>query len=388
MRQVSVIGVGHIRVGEYWERSLRHLAHDALMAALQEAGVQRVDALVVGNTLAQLLAGQGHLGALVADFVGLRGVEAVHVEAADASGAAAFRWGYMAVAGGLVDVVAVVGVEQMSERTAEEVTEAHTSVLDQEYEAIFGVTPNAVQAMLMRRYMHEFNVPREAFAAFPINAHHNAVGNPNAMFRRAISHQVYAKAPPTADPLNMFDISPVCDGAAAVVLCPTDQVHTYMRNKVQPVRVVASAVATDAPAVHDRKDPLFLEAAYLSSHAAYTQANITPHDVDLFELHDSTSIMAALSLEACGFAARGQAVYLAQDGEISTEGRIPISTMGGLKARGNPLGATGLYQIVEVVHQLRGGAGSCQVRNARIGMAQNLGGTGATAVTHILRAEE
>jgi len=388
MRDVSVIGIGQIRVSEYWERSLRHLAHDALIAALHEAGVERVDAVVVGNTLAQQLTGQGHLGALVADFVGLRGVEAVHVDAADASGAAAFRWGYMAVAGGLADVVIVVGVEQMSERSAEELNQAQASVLDQEYEGAFGVTPNAVQAMLMRRYMHEFAIPREAFAAFPINAHHNGVGNPNAMFRRAITEKVYQRAAPVADPLNMFDVSPLSDGAAAVVLCPTDQVRAYAGNDARPVRVLASAVATDALAVHDRKDPLFLEAASLASHAAYAQAGIAPQQVDLFELHDSTSIMSALSLEASGFAARGQAVYLAQDGEISTEGHIPISTMGGLKARGNPLGATGLYQIVEVVQQLRGDAGACQVQNARIGMTQNLGGIGATAVTHIFAAEE
>ncbi len=384
MRDVSVIGIGQIRVSEYWERSLRQLAHDAVKAALEDAGVERVDALVVGNTLAPLLAGQGHLGALIADFVGLRGVEAVHVDAADASGAAAFRWGYMAVAGGLADVVVVVGVEQMSERTVEEVHEAHATVLDQEFEAVHGATPLAVQALLMRRYMHEFNVPREAFAAFPVNAHHNAVGNPNAMFRRAISEAAYQKAEPVADPLNMFDVSPICDGAAAVVLCPADQARAYAGNDVVPVRVLASAVATDAVALHDRKDPLFLEAAYLSSHAAYTQAGLTPQDVDLFELHDSTSIMAALSLEACGLAPQGQGVFLARDGEIGIEGQVPISTMGGLKARGNPLGATGLYQIVEVVLQLRGQAGPCQVKDATVGLAQNLGGTGGTAITHIL----
>ena len=383
MRDVVIAGINAIRVSEYWERSLRHLAHDAIMPALEEAGVERVDALVVGNTLAPLLAGQGHLGALIADFVGLRGVEAVHVDAGDASGAAAFRWGYMAVAGGLADVVVVVGVEQMSERSAEEVNEAHASVLDQEYEGIHGLTPNAVQALLMRRYMHEFDVPREAFAIFPITAHANAVGNPNAMFRRAINEKAYAKAGPVADPLNMFDVSPICDGAAAVVLCAADKVGELAKTDKPLVRVLASAVATDALAVHDRKDPLFLEAAYLSSHAAYTQAGITPQDVDVFELHDSTSIMAALSLEACGFAARGQAIRLAQESGIGRDGLIPISTMGGLKARGNPLGATGVYQIVEVVQQLRGEAGDCQVPNARVGMAQNLGGTGATAVTHI-----
>lgn len=388
MRDVSIIGIGQIRVGEYWDRTLRQLAHDAIKAALEDAGVERVDALVVGNTLAPLLAGQGHLGALVADFVGLRGVEAVHVDAADASGAAAFRWGYMAVASGLADVVVVVGVEQMSERTVEEVHEAHASVLDQEFEAIHGATPLSLQALLMQRYMHEFKVPREAFAAFPINAHHNAVGNPNAMFRRAINEDTYRKAEPVAEPLNVLDVSPICDGAAAVVLCPADRVRSYAGKAVIPVRVLASAVATDAVALHDRKDPLWLEAAFLSSHAAYTQAGVKPQDIDLFELHDSTSVMAALSLEACGLAARGQAVYLARDGEIGIEGRVPISTMGGLKARGNPLGATGLYQIVEVVTQLRGQAGPCQVKDASIGLAQNLGGTGGTAITHILAREE
>ncbi len=384
MRDVVIVGIGDIRVGEYWEKSLRHLAHDAIMTALEDAGVERVDALVVGNTLASFLAEQGHLGALIADFVGLRGVEAVRVDAADASGAAAFRWGYMAVAGGLADVVVVVGVEQMSERSAEEVVRAHTSVLDQEFEGIHGATPNSIQAMLMRRYMHEFGVKREDFGVFPITAHANAVGNPNAMFRRAISEKTYARAGLVADPLNMFDVSPISDGAAAVVLCPADMVRTYAHTDKAPIRVLASAVATDTVAVHDRKAPLFLQAAYLSSHAAYAQAGITPRDVDLFELHDSTSIMAALSLEACGFVARGQAVHFAREGGIARDGLIPISTMGGLKARGNPLGATGVYQIVELVRQLRGDAGECQVHHARIGLAQNLGGIGATAITHIL----
>ncbi len=388
MRDVNVIGIHAIPVSEYWDKSLRHLAHDAIMGALKDAGVDRVDALVVGNTLASFLAEQGHLGALIADFVGLRGVEAVRVDAADASGAAAFRWGYMAVAGGLADVVVVIGVEQMSERSAEEVHRAHASVLDQEFEGIHGATPNSIQAMLMRRYMHEFHVAREDFAAFPLTAHANAVGNPNAMFRRAISEKAYARAGLVADPLNMFDVSPISDGAAAVVLCPADRVRALAKTDKAPVRVLASAVATDAVAVHDRKDPLFLQAAYLASHAAYTQAGITPRDVDLFELHDSTSIMAALSLEACGFVARGQAVHFAREGGIARDGLIPVSTMGGLKARGNPLGATGVYQIVELVQQLRGEAGDCQVQHARIGMAQNLGGTGATAITHILRIEE
>jgi len=188
-----------------------------------------------------------------------------------------------------------------------------------------------------------------------------------------------------------MDSSPICDGAAAVILAPSKRgaVDHGGRSNRPDVRVLASTSATDRLAIHDRHDPLFLEAAYLSSQKAYAQARVTPADLDLFELHDAFSIMSALSLEATGFARRGEGVRWAEDdgARIALDGELPISTMGGLKARGHPVGATGVYQIVEVVQQLRGDAGVNQVQNARLGMAQNIGGSGATVFTHILAAE-
>ena len=256
---------------------------------------------------------------------------------------------------------------------------------DAEYEAIHGVPFVSLNAMLMRRYMHEYGVPHEAFAGFPLTAHANGARNPHAMFQKAIDHETFLQARMIADPVNLFDSAPICDGAAAVVLCPAERAREFAG---QPVRVAASAVATDAVALHDRQDPLFLSALNLSAGRAYQQAGIGPEQVSFFELHDAFSIIAALSLEACGFAPRGKGTEMAVRGEIGLHGRLPISTMGGLKARGHPVGATGMYQVVEAVLQLRGLAGANQVPNARWGMTQNIGGVGGTAITHIFEKQK
>ena len=385
MRDVAIIGIGQTKVGEHWDLGLRHLALEALQAAMKDAGVERADALYVGNMLSGELTGQEHLGALIADFAGLRGIEAVKIEAACGSGAAAVRMGYIAVAGGLADVVLVVGVEKMTDYLGPRVTAALAMAADADYEASQGVSFVALNALLMRRYMHEFGYRKEDFAPFAVNAHANGMNNPNAMFHLKVTPESYARAPMIADPVNLLDSSPVCDGAAAVVLAPIE----WARQLDHPVvRIAASAIGTDALAIHDRRDPLTLEGAALSAHRAYQQAGLGPKEIDLFELHDAFSIMAALSLEAAGFAEKGKGVRLALDGEITLHGRVPIATMGGLKARGHPVGATGVYQIVEVVQQLRGEAGANQVPDARIGMAQNIGGSGATVITHILERIE
>lgn len=386
MRPVYIVGIGQTPVGEQWERSLRHIAHDAILPAMRDAGIERADALYVGNMLSGELVGQEHLGALIADFVGLRGIEAYKVEAACGSGGAALRTGFMAVAGGIHDVVIVAGVEKMTDTVGRDTTAALAMAADQEYEAAEGVSFVALNALLMRRYMYEYDIPHGAFGYFAMNAHQNGVGNPNAMFRQAITLEGYRRATMIADPINLMDSSPICDGAAAIVLA-SEPVAQALRNGLRPVRLAASAVATDSLAVHDRRDPTWLEAAWISSRKAYDQARIGPADVDLFELHDAFTIMGALSLEACGFAERGKGVRLAEEGEITIEGRIPIATMGGLKARGHPVGATGVYQAVEATLQLRGLAGANQVHDATVAMTQNIGGSGATILTHILVGE-
>ncbi|MFQ5614431.1 MAG: thiolase domain-containing protein [Anaerolineae bacterium] len=383
MRDVSIIGIGQTPVGEHWERSLRHLAYDALSTALRDAEVERLDAIYVGNMLSGEISAQAHLGPLVADFAGFRGVEAVKVEAACASAAAALRQGIMGVASGYQDVVAVVGVEKMSDDVGSKLTAGLASAADADYETVHGVTFVALNALIMQRYMYEYKLERQDFADFSLNAHANGAHNPYAMFQRPISKETFMKADVVADPITLFDASPMADGAAAVILCPTDLAREFA-GPDKAIRVAASALATDSLSVHDRRDPLWLQAAEDSARRAYRQAGVGPEDIDLFELHDAFTIMAALSLEACGFAERGRGTWLARDGQIRPEGKIPICTRGGLKARGHPVGATGLYQIAEVVQQLRGECEETQIPNARLGMAQNIGGSGATIVTHIL----
>ena len=383
MRDVSIIVIGQTPVGEHWDKSLRHLAYEALAAAMRDANVERADAIYVGNMLSGEVSGQAHLGPLIADFAGLRGIEAIKVEAACASAAAAFRQAYIGVASGVQDIVIALGVEKMTDDVGSALTAGLASAADADYEVVHGITFVALNALIMQRYLYEYKLSREDFAGFALNAHANGANNPNAMFQRPISREQFINSTMVAEPIGLLDASPMTDGAAAVILCPTDQAREF---STSAVRVKGSAVATDSLSVHDRRDPLWLQAAEDSANRAFRQAGVTPEDLDFFELHDAFTIMSALSLEACGFAERGQGTWLARDGEITPEGKIPITTRGGLKARGHPVGATGLYQIVESVQQLRGEAGQNQIPNARLGMTQNIGGSGATIITHILES--
>jgi acetyl-CoA C-acetyltransferase len=366
---------------EHWDRSARDLATSSILEALERAEIEAASALYVGNALGGELTGQEQIAALIADFAGLTGIEAVRVEAAGASGGAAVRLGYLAVASGLHDVVIVTGVEKMSDLAGPAVEEALATSTDEEYEAVQGLSPVALSALLMRRYMHEYDCERRDFAPFSVNSHQNAVNNEYAMFRRPITVEAFEKARLVADPISLLDSAPTADGAATVVLC-SDEVLGNRSNSA--VEIAGSASATDTVALHDRDNPLFLRAAHESAQGAYAQAGVTTEQIGLFEPHDAFAILAALSLEACGFASEGRGVRLAMEGEIGLKGNIPICTMGGLKGRGYPVGAAGVYQIVEVCQQLLGEAGANQV-DTRWGMAQSLGGTGATAVTHVLR---
>ncbi len=383
MRDVAIIGIGQTPVQEHWPISLRHLALEAALNALQDARIEKVDAIYVGNMLSGEITGQEHLGALLADELGQSGAEALKVEAACASGAAALRVGMMAVASGMNDLVLVTGVEKMTDTSGRETTAALAMAADAEYEVAQGVSFVSLNALLMRRYMYEYGWERKDFANFVVTAHANGMKNPNAMFHMKVTPEQYAHCATIADPVGLLDASPVCDGAAAVVLAPAEYARTL---SPAPIRIRGSGIATAPIAVHDRKDPLALEAARLSVKRAYEMAKVKPQDISFFELHDAFTIMSALSLEAAGFAERGQGVRLALDGEITLEGRIPIATMGGLKSRGHPVGATGMYQIVEAVLQLRGLAGKNQLRHPRLGMTQNIGGSGATIITTILEA--
>ncbi len=383
---IVVAGIGQTAVGEHWKTSLRELAHYALEDAVEDAGGLRPQALFVANMLAPNLSKQSHLGALIADFSGFVGSEAVTVEAAGASGGAALRQGYLAVLSGMVDVALVIGVEKFTDVVDAGTETALATTLDSDFEAVQGVTPTSQAALLMRRYMHEFNVPADGLAGFPVTAHANGAGNPNAMFRRAIKAETYARAGMVSEPLNMFDAAPSADGAAAVILTRADLLPPNFPHPL--VRISGSASAADLLALHDRPDPLTFPAARRSVETALEKAGLTREQIDFFEYHDAFSIYAALSLEAAGFAERGRGWELARDGVIALNGKLPCATMGGLKARGNPGGATGVYQAVEAATQLRGGGDANQIAGARYAMIQSLGGPAATAVTHVLERVE
>ncbi len=385
MREVAVIGIGQTRVEEHWDKSLREIAGEAILLALQECGLEQADSLYVGNMMSGSANNQQHLGSYIADWVGMRYAEGFHIEAACSSGAAAFRSALMAVASGSVDSAVAVGVEKMTDSPGGEVTTQLATAADADWEADMGLSFVAINALIMQRYLHEYHWNKDDFAGFSINAHANGAHNPFARFQDPISKAGYQKAPMIADPINLMDASPMGDGAAAVVLVPLDSLkHQEGRKRI---KVVASAAATDTIAAHSRKDPIWLAAAEKSVKQAYQQAGIDPKDIGVFELHDAFTIMAALSLEACGFMERGKGPIAAIENLICPKGRIPISTRGGLKARGHPVGATGMYQIVEVVQQLRGEAGDTQVERPVYGMTQNIGGSGSNIITHILKAD-
>ncbi len=374
MTHTAIIGIGQTNVSEAWDTSLRHLAWYAIEAALDDAKLSQreIDAVYVGNMLAGRGSNQRHLGALIADFSGMRGTEAIVVESAEASGAAALRQAIFAVSSGQIDTALVVGVEKASDTTGNDFEAALATSLDVEYEQAHGLTTAAQAALLMQRYMHEYGVELGAFAKFSENAHANGAKNPLAMYRNVLKPGRFEIAPTVAPPVSLFDAAPAGDGGACVIVTRTDRA---MEMAAEPILIRASATATDTLALHDRRDMLWLQAAALSSQAAFAQAGLAHADIDLFELHDGYTILAAMSLEAAGFAERGAGT--------TWDGTMPLSSFGGLKARGNPLGATGVYQAVEAARQLRGQAADCQIENVRTVMTQNLGGLAATAITHV-----
>ena len=382
MSEVVIAGIGCMPVGEHWQISLRSLAARAVRAAVKDAGGLRPQAMYIGNYLAPVVSHQSNLGALLAEHSGLGGIEAYSLEAADASGAAAFHQAVIAIRSGWVDAAVVVGVEKYTDQVGPGLESAVAQSTDYDYEAVQGLTPAGQAGLLLRRYLHEYGVPRGAMGEFPVLAHANAVGNPNAFFRRAISREAYERAEMSIEPLNLFDLAPYADGAAALVLARREALP---EDFAQPlVRVSGSSLVVDTLALHDRPNPLFFQSAAFSVERACGQAGILPADVDFFELSDTFSIYAALSLEAAGFALPGEAWKQAQAGEFGLKGKLPVNTLGGCKGRGHPLGATGAYQLVEAALQLRGQAGANQLAQARRGLVQTLGGPASTAVTHVL----
>jgi acetyl-CoA C-acetyltransferase len=377
MRPVSIIGIGQLPIKKAYSRSLRQLGAQAVRLALRDAGVERIDALFAGNMLSDELQNQKHVAALIVDEAGLAGIEALQVRAATATGAAALRMAYFAVASGEADLVVAVGVEKMSQLSP---TPALAKALDAQTEVPDGSTLISKNAELMHQYRQTYQMPADGLAHFSVNAHTNALTNPYALFHKPISAKDVMASRLISPPIRLFDCSPICDGAAAVVLAPGDQAAHFTDHSV---RILASSVATDRFRMADRTEPLRLLAAQRSAQKAFDKAGITLADVDFFEVHDAFSIMACLLLEAVGFAEPGAGWKLAEAGEIGRNGRLPLSTFGGLKARGHPIGATALYQTCEIVLQLTGQAGPNQVAGAEIGLLQSVGGAATTVLTHL-----
>lgn len=382
MRKVYISGLGQVPVTENWEKSIRELAGDAALLAMQDADIGYPEALYVGNMMAITANRQAQLGTMMSDWLGFHHKPGLAIEAACGSGAAAFRAAVIAIASGEIESALVIGVEKMTDSPGAEITASLATAADAELESDIGLSFVAINALIMQRYMFEYGWRHADFADFSVNAHANAAHNPYARFQKAISRKSFLEAPMVAEPINLMDASPIGDGAAAIVLTSQPLSHNHPQ-----VFVAGSASCTDTLSVQNRKTPTFLTAAANSASQAYAQAGIGPHDIGVFEYHDAFSIMAALSLEACGFAEPGRGPQLALEGKIKFDSEIPVATMGGLKARGHPVGATGVYQLLEVTQQLRESAGATQVKRTKYGMAQNIGGSGSNITTHILQRE-
>lgn len=386
MRDVYIVGVGQTPVNKDPASRGRDLAVQAVQQAIADARIspEQLGAMFVGNMMSGMLERQQQLGGLVADYAGLVGLEAVTVEAACASGGAAARLAYQMVAGGQHDLVLVCGLEQMTHVDRPTVTRALATAADWELEGNAGESFLSLNARLMRAYMEHWQVPQEAFAPFAITSHHNAMTNPHALFHKEIDLDAYLESRVVIDPVRLYDVSPLCNGAAAIVLAAGDSARQLAAETDARIRITASAAATAPVALSRRSNQLKLDAVETSIGKAFAKARIRHADVDIFELHDAYTIMSVLTLESAGFASPGTGTRYGTEGRITLEGDLPISTLGGLKARGHPVGATGVYQLVDAYHQLAGKAGPNQVTDPEIVLVQNIGGTGATVVTHVL----
>ncbi len=382
MKDVAVIGVGMTQFGELWGKSIKDIFVEAALKAIENANVDHIDSMYVGSMSSGLFVGQEHLGAVMADYLGVSPIPATRVESACASGGIAFRQAYLEVASGASEIVLAGGVEKMTDGA--DVTEALATAADQEYEVYQGVTFPGLYAMIANAHMYQYKTTREQIAAVAVKNHKNGVNNPNAQFRGEISIDKVLNSTLVADPLRLLDCSPVSDGGAAVILCSMDIAKKFTKN---PVRIKASAQASDTIALHSRKSFTTLNSVTAAAQKAYKIAGISPKDVNFAEVHDCFTIAEIVVSEDLGFFEKGCGGSAAEEGLTSLEsGKIPINTSGGLKSKGHPVGATGVAQVIECYEQLTGQAGKRQVKNAKIGLTQNMGGSGASCVINILEA--
>ena len=383
MRDVAVIGVGITKFGELWGKSIKDIFVEAALKAIEDAGVDHIDSMYVGAMSPGLFVGQEHLGAVMADYLGVTPVPATRVESACASGGASFRQAFLEVASGASEIVLAGGVEKMTDGA--DVTDVLATAADQEYEVYHGITFPGLYALIARAHMQRYGTTREQLAAVAVKNHRNGAKNPNAQFRSEVTLEQVMKSTMVADPLRLLDCSPVSDGAAAVIVASMDVAKKLGKN---PIRVIASAQASDTIALHSRSDVTILGSVVNAAQKAYKMAGVKPSDINLVEVHDCFTIAEIVVSEDLGFFEKGKGGEAVEKGWTSIEcNRIPFNTSGGLKSKGHPVGATGIAQIIEVYEQLGGNAGARQVKGAHIGMAQNMGGTGASCVIHILEAK-
>ena len=382
MVDVAVVGVGMIKWGELWKKSLRDIFVEASLKAIDDAGVDRIDSMYVGCMSSGLFVGQEHLGGVMADYLGVAPIPATRIESACASGGVAFRQGFIEVASGMSEIVLVGGVEKMTDVSGGGATYALATAADQEYEVYNGVTFPGLYAMMARAHMAKYGTTRDQLAQVAVKNHDNGSKNPNAQYQMKITVDKVKNAVMIADPLTILDCSPITDGAAAVVICPVEMARKMGKQSI--VRIAGSGQATDTIAIHQRKDITYLGATEVAAKKAYEMAGVGPSDIDLVEVHDCFTIAELCAIEALGLVEKGKGGPATEKGETAIGGRIPVNPSGGLKSKGHPVGATGVAQIVEITEQLRGESGPRQVKNAKRGLAQNMGGTCASTAVHIL----
>lgn len=377
MRQVAVAGLGFLKVKEYWETPIQSLFAKAAFKALDDAENPDIEALYVSNMSGAVFQNQLNLGTVMADAIGKSGISATRVEAGSASGGVAFHEAVKAVASGYCDYVLVGGVEKMSDVLPNLVTSSLLMSEDQEYTAYTGITKSGLLALIHRLYLDRYATP-EQLGMMAVRSHDNAVGCKHAQYPFKMSIERAMASPMEADPIHMMECSGIGDGAAAIVLCPAEKACAK-------VEVAASSVATDNNNITVREDLLSFRSVKIAAEKAYKTAGINPNNIDVVEIQDDYTINGVLSLESLGFVGKGKGAKFVSEGGTSREGKVPTNTFGGLKARGNPLGATGIYQVAEVILQLCGRAGHHQVKGAEVGMTQNMGGIGSICSVNIFR---
>lgn len=380
MRSVAIVGVGKTAFGAFPERSLRSLAVEAIGKALADANLppQQVQAFYLGNFAGPSFVGQNHLAPYISAEAGLHNIPATRFEAACASGGSAFFHAWQSIAAGIYDCALVAGVEKMTNQSTPRVTEILAGAGDMAGEGMAGATFPALFAMIARRHMHQYRTTRDHLAAVSVKNHFNGARNPLAHMRKVITREQALAGKPIADPLTVYDCSLISDGAAAVILMPLD------RAPARSVPVAAVAQTSDVVPLDAKDDITFFRAVQRAAASAYEQAGIGPHDIDLAEIHDCFTIAEIVASEDLGFIPKGEGGAFALAGHSSLTGCLPINASGGLKAKGHPVGATGVGQICDLTQQLRGEAGDLQIPEHRFGLAQNLGGSGATCVVTIL----